>query len=212
MESLLLTFGILLNILQFFQIGIFIRFIVCEHFNMKTFLLLYSFFSILELSMIGYMMYWVHKKKQIETENEEIIILTSCGTYLFIKFLLILFESFLSKKMKKNKKLNTYFHCMKFLKTFTTMNTFVTALLNKEQIEERPKKIGIMIGIPLLLYLFFLGLNQLIIFLRKRNNIGYRILENNSNQQNKSIKPYQKQRRISQNTSAKPNQNYILNR
>ena len=82
------------------------------------------------------------------------------------------------------------------------MNSFVTVLLDREDIKKKKKRYGIMIGIPLLLYLFFLGLNQIILFLRKRNNIAYRILENNSkqqrNSQQNSVKPNQKQKRIKQ--------------
>ena len=103
-----------------------------------------------------------------DVEEEEIIFIL-VGTYLFIKFLLILFESFIEKTIKKDKKLNIFFHIMKFIKTFTTMNSFVTIILVKENVKKRDKKIVIMIGIPLLLYLFFLGLNQLILYLRRRS-------------------------------------------
>ena len=64
MKSFLLTCGIFLNILQLFKIGIFIRFFICHHFTMKTFLSLYCLFSTLELIIIGHV-YWTRKRKNI---------------------------------------------------------------------------------------------------------------------------------------------------
>ena len=186
--ELLLPFGILLNVFQIIQIIIFIRFSVCEHFNIDKFRTIYTIISVLELGIMIYILFFVHRKKEIETEEEENTILSSLGIYLFIKFLLILCESFIEKTIDPFSGTKIYFHCMKFIKTFATMNSFVTVLLEKKKVEERPKKITFMILFPLLLYGFFLGLNQLILFLRKRNIISYRRLENSSIQQNNSAK------------------------
>lgn len=195
--ELLLPSCILLNIFQIAQIIIFIRFSICKHFNIEKFIILYTLISFFELLIMGYILSIVHRKKEIETEKEENTILSSLGIYLFIKFLLILCESFIEKTIHPFSKIKIYFHCMKFIKTFATMNSFVTVLLEKKKVEERRKKIGFMIGFPLLLYGFFLGTNQLILFLRRRYNKGYRILKNNLNQQNNFEEQYKTKKSIS---------------
>ena len=193
--ELLLPFGILLNIFQIAQILIFIRFSICKHFNIKKFLILYTLISFFELIIMGYILSIVHRKKEIETEKEENTILSSLGIYLFIKFLLVLCESSIENTLHPFSRTKIYIHCVKFIKTFAAMNSFVTVLLEKTNITKRPIKITFMILFPLLLYGFFLGTNQLILFFRRRYYKGYRILENNSIQQNNAAKP-QNQKRI----------------
>ena len=176
--ELLLPFGILLNIFQIAQILIFIRFSICEHFNIENFLILYTFISFLEFGIMGYILSIVHRKKEIETEEEENTILSSLGIYLFIKFLLVLCESSIENTLHPFSRTKIYIHCIKFIKTFATMNSFVTVLLEKTKITKRPIKITFMILFPLLLYGFFLGTNQLILY-RRRKYKDYIILKNN---------------------------------
>lgn len=188
--ELLLPFGIFLNLFQIIQIIVFYKFSVCEDekFTIEKFIIIYSIISLLELGIMVYILIIVHRKEEIETEKEENTILSSVGIYIFIKYILILCESFIEKTIDPFSRTKIYFHFMKFIKTFATMNSFVTVLIEKTKITERRKKIGLMIGIPLLCYGFFLGTNQLIIFFRKRNDLGYRIVGKNSNQQNNSTK------------------------
>lgn len=190
--ELLLPFGILLNVFQFYQIILFFVFSVCNHekFTIQNFLKVYSIISILELGIMIYILLIVHREKEIKTEKEENIILSTLGIYLLIKFFLILCESFIEKTIHPFSKTKIYFHFWKLIKTFLTMNSFITVLLEKLQISERRKKIGFMIGFPLLLYGIFLGTNQLILFLRRRNKKDYKLVENDLIQRNSLIDKY----------------------
>jgi len=51
------------------------------------------------------------------------------------------------------------------------MNCLMTIFIERNQIEQKSEKYGLMIGVPLLLYGFFIGMNQLILFLRRKGVI-----------------------------------------
>lgn len=190
--ALFLTLGILLNILQLLHIGVFLQRSLCQIIDDDTFYYLYLFLSFIEFIIISFFLYFTHRKKQIETEEEEDTILSSLGIYLLIKFFLIFAESYLEKTIKEYSKRKIFFQIFKFIKTFGTMNSFITVLLDKLQVKERRKKIGLMIGIPLLLFGIFFGTNKLILYKRRKNNISYSRLQNLNQNLNLNLNQNQK--------------------
>lgn len=169
MESSILILGILLNVFQFYQIFIFTRFVLYHHYEMKPFLIRYIAISVIELGILSYMVYYVNKKPLSETD--ETIILCTLGIYLFIKFCLILVQSFVQKKTNQQKSFKVLFFIMKFLKTFLAMNCFMTVVIQSHAITNKTEKYLLMIGVPVTLYLFFISINQSILSLRRKGII-----------------------------------------
>lgn len=169
METVVVTLSVLLNLFQLYQIFIFFKFIVCHDYEIKPFVIRYTIISLMELAILSYLISYTNQNQLSDKEQKTII--SSFSIYILIKFSLILFQSFIQKRIRGHAKFRIYFFIMKLLKTFLTMNCLMTIFIERNQIEQKSEKYGLMIGVPLLLYGFFIGMNQLILFLRRKGVI-----------------------------------------
>ena len=173
MESVIITLCVLLNLLQFYQIFIFTKFLVFRHYEIRPFVMRYTAASLIELGILSYFISYVNQKPPSVVEQDAI--LSSFGIYLFIKFLLILFQAFIQSGVKKHKKFKVYFFIMKLAKTFLAMNCFMTVVIERNQIQGKSEQNTLKIAVPVCLYLFFILVNQLILWMRRKSIINFNL-------------------------------------
>ena len=174
MESVVITLCIILNLLQFYQIFIFTKFLVFRHYEIRPFVIRYTVASLVELCILSYFISFVNQ--QVPSTLEQDTILSSFGIYLFIKFLLILFQAFIQRGVRTHKKFRIYFFLMKLAKTFLAMNCFMTIIIERNQIQSKSIQNTLKIAVPICLYIFFIIINQLIVWLRHRGIINIKPL------------------------------------
>ncbi len=166
MESAIITLSVLLNLFQCYQIFIFFKFIICHHYEIRPFVIRYTIISLMELGILGYIRSYIQQKTLSDTE--EITILSSYSIYIVIKFSLILFQSFVQKRIQGYQKFKVYYFLVKLFKTFLSMNSLMTVFTDRNKIHNVQEKYLLMIGVPVFLYIFFIGMNQLILYLRRK--------------------------------------------
>ena len=64
---------------------------------------------------------------------------------------------------------------MKLAKTFLAMNCFMTVVIERNQIQGKSEQNTLKIAVPVCLYLFFILVNQLILWMRRKGIINFNL-------------------------------------
>ena len=73
MESVIITLCVLLNLLQFYQIFIFTKFLVFRHYEIRPFVMRYTAASLIELGILSYFISYVNQKPPSVVEQDAIL-------------------------------------------------------------------------------------------------------------------------------------------